>query len=94
MLEKCSPMHREDIVSYRFIFKIIGFLIVSLPRCHRKLYGRLGSASGIDPRLSWTGRQKALELAQLYREWEPPLEEKLTKLSAQKQLEEERALQR
>ncbi|KAK7099789.1 large ribosomal subunit protein mL64-like [Littorina saxatilis] len=56
-------------------------------RYHRKLYGKLGSASGVDPRLSWTGRKKALELAQLYREWEPSLEERMSKLKMQKEEE-------
>ena len=45
----------------------------------------MGAESGIDPRLSWTGRRKALELAKLTREWEPPLEEKLEKLRMQKE---------
>ena len=60
------------------------FLYFSLCRYHRKLYGKLGAESGIDPRLSWTGRKKALELAKLTREWEPPLEERLEKLRMQK----------
>ncbi|XP_076462640.1 large ribosomal subunit protein mL64-like [Babylonia areolata] len=54
-------------------------------RYHRKLYAKLGSKSGVDPRLSWTGRKKALELAALLREWEPPLQDRLDKLEAQKQ---------
>ncbi|KAL8600715.1 hypothetical protein ACOMHN_057304 [Nucella lapillus] len=63
-------------------------------RYHRRLYAKLGSQSGVDPRLSWTGRKKALELADMLREWEPPLQDRLDRMEAQRKETAEQQLMR
>jgi len=60
----------------------------------RKLYGKMGAASGVDPRLSWVPKKKALELAKLFREREPPLEERLAKLKMDKDHQTKRVADR
>ncbi|KAK7482660.1 hypothetical protein BaRGS_00026069, partial [Batillaria attramentaria] len=61
-------------------------------RYQSKLYGKFGTESGVDPRLMWPTKQKAVELTELRREWEPTLEERMATLQMQKE-DEARKLQ-
>ncbi|XP_033998036.1 growth arrest and DNA damage-inducible proteins-interacting protein 1 [Trematomus bernacchii] len=50
------------------------------PRYDRKLFGRYGSASGIDPASLWPNHEQLERIIEEENEWHPPLEVKLKNL--------------
>jgi len=51
----------------------------------RKLYGKYGRKSGLDPGILWPSKEEVMEQIEFEKEWEPPLEDMI------KSLDEERA---
>lgn len=53
----------------------------------RKLYGRLGSLSGIDPATLWPSHAKLDQMIAEEKEWQPPLEDMLKNIEAKEKAE-------
>ncbi|XP_060946309.1 large ribosomal subunit protein mL64 [Limanda limanda] len=56
-------------------------------RYDAKLFGRYGSASGIDPASLWPSREQLDRIIEEEKQWQPPLEEVLRSLELQEQEE-------
>ncbi|XP_075939006.1 large ribosomal subunit protein mL64 [Anarhichas minor] len=61
-------------------------------RYDRKLFGRYGSASGIDPASLWPSHEQLDKLIAEENEWHPPLEVMLKKIEAKEKVESEKRL--
>lgn len=61
-------------------------------RYDRKLFGRYGSASGIDPASLWPSREQLDKIIAEENEWHPPLEVMLKNIEAKEKQETERRL--
>ncbi|XP_016377272.1 growth arrest and DNA damage-inducible proteins-interacting protein 1-like [Sinocyclocheilus rhinocerous] len=51
-------------------------------KCERRLFGRYGGASGVDPAKLWPSHVRLEELAAEDREWHPPIEVMLESIAA------------
>ncbi|KAJ3601684.1 hypothetical protein NHX12_032651 [Muraenolepis orangiensis] len=60
----------------------------------RKLYGRYGDASGIEPATLWPNRDRIREMIRDEEQWEPPLEARLRNIRIRETEKEERRLSR
>ncbi len=58
----------------------------------RKLYGRYGSASGIDPASLWPSHEELDKIVAEENEWHPPLEVMLKNIEAKEKEENEKRL--
>ncbi|XP_029914281.1 growth arrest and DNA damage-inducible proteins-interacting protein 1 [Myripristis murdjan] len=58
----------------------------------RKLYGRYGSASGVDPATLWPSHDKLEELIAEEKEWHPPLEVTMKNIAAREKEENAKRL--
>ncbi|KAF1379986.1 hypothetical protein PFLUV_G00181770 [Perca fluviatilis] len=61
-------------------------------RYDRKLFGRYGSASGIDPALLWPSHEQLDKIIAEEQEWHPPLEVMLKNIEAREKQETEKRL--
>lgn len=61
-------------------------------RYDRKLYGRYGSASGINPESLWPNEQQLEKIIAEENEWHPPLEVMLKNIEAREKQETEKRL--
>ncbi|KAK9535700.1 hypothetical protein VZT92_008067 [Zoarces viviparus] len=61
-------------------------------RYDKKLFGRYGSASGIDPASLWPSHEKLDKLIAEEHEWHPPLEVMLKNIEAKEKVESEKRL--
>ncbi|TKS92434.1 Growth arrest and DNA damage-inducible proteins-interacting protein 1 [Collichthys lucidus] len=63
-------------------------------RYDRKLFGRYGSASGVDPASLWPSHEELDKIIAEETEWNPPLEVMLKNIEAKEKLESEKRLAR
>lgn len=61
-------------------------------RYDRKLYGRYGSASGINPESLWPNQEQLEKIIAEENEWHPPLEVMLKNIEAREKQETEKRL--
>lgn len=61
-------------------------------RYDRKLYGRYGSASGIDPASLWPSHEQLDKIVAEENEWHPPLEVMLKNIEAREKQETEKRM--
>uniref|UniRef100_A0A671TAD0 Large ribosomal subunit protein mL64 n=1 Tax=Sinocyclocheilus anshuiensis TaxID=1608454 RepID=A0A671TAD0_9TELE len=60
----------------------------------RRLFGRYGGASGVDPAKLWPSHVRLGELAAEDREWHPPIEVMLESIAAREREKEQRRMER
>uniref|UniRef100_A0A8C1TC87 Large ribosomal subunit protein mL64 n=1 Tax=Cyprinus carpio TaxID=7962 RepID=A0A8C1TC87_CYPCA len=60
----------------------------------RRLFGRYGGASGVDPARLWPSHARLEELAAEEREWHPPMEVMLENVAAREREKEQRRMER
>lgn len=61
-------------------------------RYDRKLFGRYGSASGVDPQSLWPSHRQLEQMTAEENEWHPPLEVMLKNIEAREKQENEKRL--
>lgn len=61
-------------------------------RYDRKLFGRYGSASGIDPASLWPSHEQLEQIIEEEKEWHPPLEVMLKNIEAKEKEETDKRL--
>ncbi|KAL0196795.1 hypothetical protein M9458_005335, partial [Cirrhinus mrigala] len=59
----------------------------------RKLFGRYGSASGVDPAKLWPSQARLEELMAEEKEWHPPIEVMLENIAARQREKEQKRMQ-